>query len=247
MLHLRNDLVGSSGETEVVHIPAAQHRTQGAADIAHFQAEQCGLVAVDLHDGLWLVELQVGIEEYEQPAGPCILKKPLRHVVQTRKWIGRTDDELDRAERRFGIEFADDHRAFLTTGLPVGQGWPDWRDGDADEITHRLCRPVEGVLFDVAENGFWYESWGPRPDDPDDAVALADRRLRTVPRLIPVYGHRYLPAGRGSFANPVLSVVQTDIIIYGTDLNDYIGREFEPNADLSGDWKAVDFWGRLVG
>jgi hypothetical protein len=160
---------------------------------------------------------------------------------------GLTEAELDRAEHRFRIEFADDHRAFLATGLPVGRGWPDWRDGDADEITHRLRRPVEGVLFDVAENGFWYESWGPRPDDPGGAVALADRRLRTAPRLIPVYGHRYLPAGRGTFGNPVLSVVQTDVIVYGTDLNDYIGREFEPDAELSGDWKAVDFWSRLVG
>src|ERR1700704_3655202 len=52
-----------------------------------------------------------------------------------------TDDARDRAERRFGIEFPEGPRAYLPPGLPVGQGWPDWRDGDADEITHRLRRP----------------------------------------------------------------------------------------------------------
>ena len=35
--------------------------------------------------------------------------------------------------------------------------------------------------------------------------------------MIPVYAHRYLPAGRGTHGHPVLSIWQTDIIVYGTD------------------------------
>ena len=38
--------------------------------------------------------------------------------------------------------------------------------------------------------------------------------------------HRYLPAGRGNYGHPVLSIYQTDIIVYGTDLADYIDNEF---------------------
>jgi hypothetical protein len=43
--------------------------------------------------------------------------------------------------------------------------------------------------------------------------------------MIPVCSHRYLPAGRGTYGHPVLSIYQTDIIIYGTDLADYINQE----------------------
>jgi len=43
---------------------------------------------------------------------------------------------------------------------------------------------------------------------------------------VPVYAHRYLPAGRGTSGHPVLSVYQTDIIYYGVDLSDYIHQEF---------------------
>ena len=87
---------------------------------------------------------------------------------------------------------------------------------------------MEGVLFDVEQNGFWYDGWGRRPSPVADALAVARRRLADVPRLVPVYGHRYLAAGRGSAGHPVLSVQQTDIIVYGTDLADYLRREFDP-------------------
>jgi hypothetical protein len=50
--------------------------------------------------------------------------------------------------------------------------------------------------------------------------------------MIPVYGHRYLPAGSGGFGHPVLSIYQADIIIYGTDLAAYIDREFGGREDI---------------
>jgi hypothetical protein len=46
--------------------------------------------------------------------------------------------------------------------------------------------------------------------------------------MVPLYGHRYLPAGRGSWGRAVLSMWGTDIIYYGNDLADYIAREFGP-------------------
>jgi hypothetical protein len=140
---------------------------------------------------------------------------------------GLSDAELAQAERRFDISFADDHRTFLGEGLPVGERWPDWRNGNTEHLAQLLRLPTDGVLFDVVENGFWYGSWGLRPDNPDEAVLLAGEQLSGVPRLIPVYGHRYLPQGRGSFGHPVLSIEQTDIVVYGADLDDYLRREFE--------------------
>jgi hypothetical protein len=154
---------------------------------------------------------------------------------------GLTDTEFARIETEFGFEFADDHRAFLAAGLPVNVGlpprepgvyytyqkpWPDWRNGDSAELRDFLDWPAHGVLFDVEHNSFWHDRWGQRPADSRSAMEIARRMLASVAKMIPVYGHRYLPAGRGTFRHPVLSMYQTDIIYYGLDLADYIDREF---------------------
>ncbi len=63
--------------------------------------------------------------------------------------------------------------------------------------------------------------------------------------MVPVYGHRFLPAGRGTWGHPVLSMWGTDIIRYGSDLAQYIthefgsqtDRDFTPDGDVT-----VDTW-----
>lgn len=63
---------------------------------------------------------------------------------------------------------------------------------------------------------------------------------------MPVCGHRFLPAGRSSSGHPVLSVWGTDIMCYGTDLADYVDREFRnPTPEFPDDWApraTVPFW-----
>jgi hypothetical protein len=177
---------------------------------------------------------------------------------------GLTDEELARIEREFGFEFADDHRAFLAAGLPVNtrpeplrpgvsytrsEPWPDWRNGDRGKLRDLLNWPAEGVLFDVEYANFWYGGWGPRPTDVASALAAATRMLAAVPTMVPVCGHRYLPAGRGTFGHPVLSMWQTDIIYYGLDLADYVDREFGPGSPVKGSWApqaTVEFWKDLL-
>lgn len=165
---------------------------------------------------------------------------------------GLTDAEFARIERDFEFEFADDHRAFLAAGLPVNDlapgrprsPWPDWRDADSGDLRERLAWPVEGVLFDVQRNALWHPSWGQRPADTSEALSTARQHLSRAPKMIPVYGHRYLPAGAGTYGHPVLSIYQTDIIVYGTDLADYINNEFG-RWFISADWSPppmVPFW-----
>lgn len=174
---------------------------------------------------------------------------------------GLTDAEFDRCEAQFGFEFADDHRAFLSAGLPVSiieddppgvirtyrDPWPDWRDGDPDVLRSRLDWPVEGVLFDVEHNVFWPDEWGERPAELQQALDVARGYLAAVPKLVPIYGHRYLPAGHGSHGHLVMSVWQTDIIVYGDDLADYIRREFAASPEVLSDAlpnarATVEFW-----
>jgi hypothetical protein len=178
---------------------------------------------------------------------------------------GLTDAEFARIEAEFEFEFADDHRAFLAAGLPVNtpfkpepgvyytweQPWPDWRNATQEDLHYRLQWPVDGVLFDVKNDVMWDPSWGERPTETDQALEIARRELARVPKLIPVYGHRFLPAGRRTSGHPVLSVHQTDIICYGTDLVDYIHREFGPASRTSAaeDWNpqaTVPFWRDLI-
>ncbi|MEV4344666.1 hypothetical protein AB0J83_09340 [Actinoplanes sp. NPDC049596] len=158
---------------------------------------------------------------------------------------GLTDAEFASLEREFGFTFADDHREFLAAGLPSGRSWPDWRGPDRAALRERLAWPVEGVLFDVGTNNFWYEGWGARPPTAEDAVVAARSYLLTAPRLVPVHGHRFLPAGVS--AHPVLSVYQTDIIYYGVDLADWLNHEFGLGTASSAQPRAtVPFWRDLV-
>ncbi|MFJ4568238.1 hypothetical protein ACIP4U_32085 [Streptomyces caelestis] len=173
---------------------------------------------------------------------------------------GLTDAEFTRIEREYGFEFADDHRAFLAAGLPVNvppedgqtwsRPWPEWRGGDSDSLRRQLGWPVEGVLLDVEHNGFWYEGWGERPADGTAALATARHHLAEAPVLVPVYAHRYLPAGRGGFGHPVLSMWQTDIIYYGLDLADYMHQEFdEARGEVDDGWSprtTAPFWRDLL-
>ncbi|WP_344901037.1 hypothetical protein [Actinomadura meridiana] len=149
---------------------------------------------------------------------------------------GLTEAEFARIEHEYGFEFADDHRAFLAVGLRVHEPreeepgasyawegpWPDWRNGDPDQLRQQLNWPVDCLLEDV-QGGHWHPAGDERPGSIEAAVDLARTQLARVPKMIPVYAHRFLPAGHGTFGHPVLSMWGCDIIQYGTDLLDYPG------------------------
>ncbi|MFF0297305.1 hypothetical protein ACFYST_28400 [Kitasatospora sp. NPDC004614] len=161
---------------------------------------------------------------------------------------GLTDHELDAVEARFGFRFAPDHRVFLAAGLPTGPRWPDWRHGDPEALREQLAWPVEGTLFDVRSSGFWYPRWGPRSEDASERERVARAALASVPQLVPLHGHRYLPPAPFGPGHPVLSVYQTDIIEYGHDLADWLRVEF---TNMPGNRNArpvftVPFWSYFV-
>ncbi|MFJ8176367.1 hypothetical protein [Streptomyces sp. NPDC094469] len=186
-----------------------------------------------------------------------------RRLARTGRYAfepGLTDAEFSRIEGEFGFEFAEDHRSFLAAGLPVNipprdgqtwsRPWPEWRSGDADSLRDQLAWPVEGVLLDVGHHTFWHEGWGERPADGTAALETARHHLAEAPVLVPVYAHRYLPAGRGSFGHPVLSMWQTDIIYYGLDLADYMHQEFDDaRGEVDESWNpqaTAPFWRDLL-
>lgn len=195
-------------------------------------------------------------------AGAQLGKQAAQRLVQLDCCVieaGLTETEFARIEREYDFEFADDHRAFLAAGLPVHEPreedpgtyhawerpWPNWRDGDPDELRRHLDWPVDFLLQDV-QHGHWQSAWGVRPDSDEAAVDQARAHVAEAPRMVPVYGHRFLPAGHGTSGHPVLSMWGSDIVYYGTDLLDYISQEFEePRPEHPEGWApraTVPFW-----
>jgi hypothetical protein len=161
---------------------------------------------------------------------------------------GLTDSEVVAVESRFEFRFPPDLRAFLQTALPSGERFPDWRAGDEVHLRDWLDLPRQGVLFDVEHNGFWLDEWGVRPKTVAKAKLAVDRFVAVAPRLIPIYMHRMMPAEPHQPGNPVFSVHQTDIIVYGCDLRDYLNREFLMTEDEQEEWTVptevcpIEFW-----
>jgi hypothetical protein len=163
---------------------------------------------------------------------------------------GLTEAETRDAEYRFGFHFPSDLRALLQTGLPVGDRFPDWRDGDEARLRSDLGWPLEGMQFDIRHNTFWLAEWGPRPESLEEAFQIAAQAVAVAPRLIPVYGHRYIPAEPARAGNPVFSVYQTDIIVYGNDLLSSFAHELHGVANWHTppfDVRPIRFWSALAG
>lgn len=161
---------------------------------------------------------------------------------------GLSEAELVVAERSVGAVFPPDLRALLARALPTGRSFPNWRD--LDEGGPRSFESlIDGVLFDIEHNGFWHGAWPSRVDDLDDlesAKAFARRQLLLAPPLIPIYSHRFLPSAPHAAGNPVLSVHQTDVIIYGANLAEYVRNEFERGWTPPGETTPLPFWGDFV-
>ncbi len=160
---------------------------------------------------------------------------------------GLTEAQCEAAEAAHGFHFPPDLRSFLQYALPVGERFPDWRVPTSPLIQEQLDWPADGMCFDVEYNAFWLPAWGPRPASLAAAQARAREAVHAAPLLIPVVGHRYLPAAPCEAGNPVFSVYQTDIIYYGSDLADYLRAEFGvPNPYSAPDKpREIEFWGEL--
>ena len=128
-----------------------------------------------------------------------------------------------------------------------------------DVIVPRVNEDVQHAAAGKAAPGFridrttvvWHVAQGKRPADITEARAVAQAHVQAAPPLIPVCGHRYLPGRPDESGNPVFSVYQTDIIIYGQDLANYLENEFSyyfgtPDYVIREPLRKIEFWTMLV-
>lgn len=109
---------------------------------------------------------------------------------------GLGSEELASIEKTYALQIPPDLKALLQYAVPVGDKFPDWR-GPIGEMEKLLSWPLEGLLFDVERNNFWVSSWGPRPPDLSEALAIACGSKRSEADSgvhAPLYAVR---AGRG--------------------------------------------------
>jgi hypothetical protein len=157
---------------------------------------------------------------------------------------GYSQDELNRAQRRFGLIFPTDLVALLRRKRPVDGH--DWTDDCA--IQRALDWPFVSLLTAVERGRLWWPEWGRLPSSSHAREQVLREVVSHAPRLIPLIGHRYLPELPHETGNPVFSVFGVDAICYGANLSDYFEREFTGYS--SRPWptkiKSIPFWSDLV-
>jgi len=155
---------------------------------------------------------------------------------------GYSSDELDTAQERYGLRFPPDLVELLLDRRPV-DGW-DWRTDD-EGIRRALEHPLGGLLFDLEHNGLWWPEWGARPPSAEERAEVVTAVVNAAPPLIPIYAHRYIPAEPQEAGNPVFSVMQSDVVYYGANLDQYLANEIGGTYKI-GPTRHIPFWSELV-
>ena len=160
---------------------------------------------------------------------------------------GLSDEEFTKIEELYGFTFPCELRDFYSCGLPIGDLFPIWNDFSEEnvkQIREMIKFPIKALRSDV-ENWFWLDSWGDQPETREEELAVFDSIAERAPKMIPIYGHRYMPALDGA---PVISTVGSDSIYYGYTLEKYLKYEFLGIKDgfVSGKVKKVPFWSNLI-
>lgn len=167
---------------------------------------------------------------------------------------GLTDEQILAIEKMGSFQFPPDLKAFLQVAVPIDRidientgGFPNWHDNPQKILDDAWEWTIRTFTFDIEKNNFWMDEWGTKPENLSDALTVATDYLKTVPKLIPIYAHRFMPAEPVLAGNPVFSVYQAvDSIVYGVNLEHYLHQEFlTPNHEQH-DYRKIRFWDKII-
>jgi hypothetical protein len=175
-------------------------------------------------------------------------------VPEEYRAAGLTLAELDAVQEQTGTAFPPDLCELLMATLPTGRGFPDWRTRARETLAAFREQLIDGIEFDAVHNDVWVASWGDRPTNSDEVREVISQQVRDAPVLIPLYSHRALPNEPLEPGNPIFSVHQTDVIVYGSDLGDYLLQEFHPGRAkraarrprMLSEIREIRFWTQLL-
>ena len=165
---------------------------------------------------------------------------------------GYTQAELDDIQAKWNLRFPPDlvdlyrQRRRVIEHAEIKFGSFDWLTEPEEKIRAAIDWPLEGFLFDV-DHGLWWPEWGEMPGVSGERHEKMRAIFSAAPKLIPIYGHRCIPETPYASGNPIFSVWQMDVIVYGADLQDYMRHELSPGLDDPlPPVKEIPFWSRAV-
>ncbi|KAK8652880.1 hypothetical protein V6N13_126903 [Hibiscus sabdariffa] len=131
---------------------------------------------------------------------------------------GLTDQEFSSIESTFHFSFPPDLRSILQEGLPVDPSFPNWRSSSPQQLNILLNLPLLSLSKNIKLRNFWSQSWGPKPSNPNDALALVKQLFTTAPILVPIYRNCYIPSTPNAAGNPVFYVDGEEVRILSFDV-----------------------------
>jgi hypothetical protein len=176
---------------------------------------------------------------------------------------GLSEEQIDEAETQLNLRFPPDYRLFLqrlhsvdkpvlcTGYFAIGEipepggdyvaaaldedagqymaldeipSFYNWVDGQ-DSIRTMLEGIVHGLIFSA--------TWEAEPDRIPEIEQNIRSRVAAAPELIPVIAPRFLLAEPCQSGNPVLSIHQSDIVVYAANLRDFLLDSFVDPMTLS--------------
>jgi hypothetical protein len=163
------------------------------------------------------------------------------------KWIGMPEEDIDKMEKKYNITFSPEHREFLRVlhtldkkcyyededdldenGSPKVKAYSffyNWYT-EEEKIKDMLQWPFRTILQDImGPNKVWVKSWGTKPSSDEEKEAMFLEWYNKAPKLLPIYGHRFVVSGIDMPDRPILSVWGSDTIIYGWNLRHYLLNE----------------------
>nr|KYP67079.1 hypothetical protein KK1_013399 [Cajanus cajan] len=161
---------------------------------------------------------------------------------------GLSEAELTNIESKLRFSFPADLRVILQQGLPVSQGFPNWRSSSTQQLQILLNLPAASILRRVAKTRFWHPSWGPQPSDITRAVRGL---LNDAPPLVPIYRHCYIPSSTDGAGNPIFYIDQDgQVLLLSFDVAGFF-REFLVRDSEEPVWAAtaarrVRFWSEVA-
>ncbi|GCE22748.1 SMI1/KNR4 family protein [Dictyobacter kobayashii] len=199
-------------------------------------------------------------------------------------WLGLSDGEIDSIEKQWSVRFPPDYRLFLKILhcldkpitiatydsdtrkiIPCDSPFlPNWKK-DSESIKNTYQQLIDDLTYDVLQNNVWKPGWGRKPITKYGLKQQLEALIERAPKLIPIYGHRFLLAEPHECGNPILSLHHSDIIIYAPDLYHFFCKDFAELLEfdaqklhainIEGDqlsqkrrkeYKTIPFWGELL-
>ncbi len=153
-------------------------------------------------------------------------------------------------------------------------GFLDWRTQQGQIVT-ATDTVANGIWWDIEVNSessavavaaireerdevgpptFWPSSWGDCPPSTNRRRERLVRLLDAAPRVIPLIGNRYLLNLGDEVGNPVLSIHQTEVLLWADSLREFFLRDLAvvlpaasyPQRPATRTLKDVPFWGELL-